>query len=390
MLSTVSPTGQETITNVSSGSVAVQVAVTGWFRAPAAPAAPDPVTVSVSGTSATISWSGDPSDGGSPISGYTVTSSPDTGSVTVDPGTITATLTNLPNAATDTYTVTATNAVGTAAATGVSALPSGGGGQASTTPAAGVSYKLLEADGRTAMANASVGVFYTPAADLNVPDGTTYNMVELWSGSTNASGAFTAAVPTSTLSPADFGDSGDGTNDAFNADIVASDQAGNIFDEDVVLTVGSTISDVLTTPVGLALDGVSPGDITSTTPITVTETPQSGTQDRDVPLLILSNGYGERVDFNFNPSSSTTRQTKVDVGVSSKIGIVPVTWGAGGVSVDSTTAYASITKVDYHYVNSSHCAADNGYVAIVWGYQNDPPDSKRLWGNCKLVTDLAP
>lgn len=112
VLTAISPTGQETITNSSSGTVDLQVAVRGYYLAPTTPQAPASVTVTTSGSSATVAWAAPASDGGSPISGYTITASPDSDQVTVDPGTFQATLTGLANAAGDSFTVTATNAVG--------------------------------------------------------------------------------------------------------------------------------------------------------------------------------------------------------------------------------------------------------------------------------------
>jgi hypothetical protein len=55
LVSTLSPSGQETITNESSGTVNVQVAVTGWLAAAGTPAGPQSVSATVSGTSA---WPG--------------------------------------------------------------------------------------------------------------------------------------------------------------------------------------------------------------------------------------------------------------------------------------------------------------------------------------------
>jgi hypothetical protein len=351
LLSAVSPSGQETITNVSSGTVDIQVAITGWFRAPAAPAAPDPVTVSVSGTSATISWSAVTGDGGSPVTGYTVTSSPDPGSVTVDPSTFSATLSGLPNAASDAFTVTAANAAGTGTATGISAIPITNP-PASSPLTAGVSLTVLDAGGVTPMANATVGVFYTPPADLEVADGTTFSLTELASGSTNGSGVFTAAVPATAVPSSDMADIGDGTTDAFNADIVAIDSAGNVYEDDAVLIVGQTVSDQVTADPGMAIAGVTAGQITSQTPISVTDTPDSSGTYRYVPVAPVNSGYGEQVTFNYNPTTSKTRQTMVDVAVSSPIGNTSLSWHQGTDHIEEMGRSTSTpwTKAgSYHY-----------------------------------------
>ena len=113
VLSTVSPTGQETITNHSTGTVDVVVSVRGYYQAPAVPAAPSNVADTVTGSSATVTWSAPRSDGGSPVTGYTITAPPDTASVQVGPGTYQATLSGLSAAATDTFTVTAASSAGT-------------------------------------------------------------------------------------------------------------------------------------------------------------------------------------------------------------------------------------------------------------------------------------
>jgi hypothetical protein len=116
LVSAVSPTGRVEITNHSSGTVDVVVALRGYYTAPTAPNTPDSVFVNPqSQTSATVSWEPPYGDGGAPITSYTVAASPDNQSVTVDPGTLTATLTGLTNAGADEITVTATNAYGSSA-----------------------------------------------------------------------------------------------------------------------------------------------------------------------------------------------------------------------------------------------------------------------------------
>jgi hypothetical protein len=88
--------------------------------APTAPGAPTAVTATAGNGSASVSWTA-PSNGGSPITGYTVT--PYIGSaaqtpviVTGSPPATSTTVTGLTNGTTYTFTVSATNAIGTGAA----------------------------------------------------------------------------------------------------------------------------------------------------------------------------------------------------------------------------------------------------------------------------------
>jgi hypothetical protein len=109
----VSSSGQQTITNHSSGTVQVIVALRGYYQPPAAPSAPDDVTATVSGSTATITWESPYGDGGSPITGFTVTAPPETANVTVAGNVYQATLSGLTTPESDTFEVTATNAAGT-------------------------------------------------------------------------------------------------------------------------------------------------------------------------------------------------------------------------------------------------------------------------------------
>ncbi|MBM4411828.1 MAG: fibronectin type III domain-containing protein [Chloroflexi bacterium] len=78
--------------------------------APAAPSAPTAVTASAGNAQATISWTLSTDDGGSPISAYTVTSSPDGLTCTTESNS--CTITGLRNNIAYTFTVVATNDAG--------------------------------------------------------------------------------------------------------------------------------------------------------------------------------------------------------------------------------------------------------------------------------------
>jgi mannan endo-1,4-beta-mannosidase len=81
-----------------------------------APAAPSGVIAAGGDGSAAVSWLAPTSDGGSPVTSYTITSSTGGGTKTVGGSTTSTTLTGLANGAATTFAVTATNAAGTSAA----------------------------------------------------------------------------------------------------------------------------------------------------------------------------------------------------------------------------------------------------------------------------------
>jgi len=80
---------------------------------PVVPSAPLGIAAVAGNKQATINWNAPATDGGSPITSYTVTSNPGAKTATVGGSARTATLTDLTNGTTYTFTVTATNGVGT-------------------------------------------------------------------------------------------------------------------------------------------------------------------------------------------------------------------------------------------------------------------------------------
>ena len=88
------------------------------ITAPTAPGAPTGVSATAGNAQATVSFTAPASNGGSPITGYTVTSSP--GGKTASGTATTLTVTGLTNGTTYTFTVTATNKIGSGPASSAS------------------------------------------------------------------------------------------------------------------------------------------------------------------------------------------------------------------------------------------------------------------------------
>jgi fibronectin type III domain protein len=210
VLTELSAGGQEAITNTSSASVTVQVAAVGYYQDPTAPAAPTSANATVSGTSATITWATPPADGGSPITGYTVTASPDTATTTVDGGTYQAILTGLAHASTDTFAITATNATGTSgAATYTPSTPTTVSGTVlapSGSPAAGVPVNIDTAD---------------PPTDTT----TDWTPDQLGTTTTDANGNWSFTVPPYSSLPADAQQEAANNGGTLNVDAEAYGQA---------------------------------------------------------------------------------------------------------------------------------------------------------------------
>jgi hypothetical protein len=137
----------------------VPVSATGSFAAAAgeyfdlaivaqtAPGAPTGVVASPANSAASVSWNAPSSDGKSPITGYTVTSSPGAKTCTTT-GALSCNIVGLTNGTVYTFTVTAANAVGT----GPASTPS-----AAVTPFAAAPPVAASTPTRTPAATASPG-----------------------------------------------------------------------------------------------------------------------------------------------------------------------------------------------------------------------------------------
>ena len=102
------------------GSAAVVATPVGSPAPPATPATPAAPTATAGDSQVSVTWI-KPADGGSTITGYTVTSAPDGKTCTTsDADTLTCAVTGLTNGTAYTFSVTATNGVGTSAASAAS------------------------------------------------------------------------------------------------------------------------------------------------------------------------------------------------------------------------------------------------------------------------------
>lgn len=207
IVSALSPDGQETITNNSSGTVDVQVEVTGYFLAPVAPGTPDSVSVTTSGTSATVSWTPPAVDGGSPVTGYSVAASPDTSTASVSGGDTSVTITGLANAASDSFTVAATNAIGTS-------------GAASYSPPDIITGTVVRPDGPgTAVPGDLVSIM------VNDPNSSSNTPSLLGTATTDASGNWSFPVPAYSALPPDAQAAANANAGYLNVVAIASGQA---------------------------------------------------------------------------------------------------------------------------------------------------------------------
>ena len=182
------------------------------------PGAPTGVAATPDDGQASVTWNA-PADGGSAITGFTVTASPGGNIAAVNGSTLSAVVTGLANGTGHTFTVTATNAIGTGEASSPSSTvtPSG-------PPDAPTGVAAVAGDGLAAVSwTASSFDGGSPIISYNV---------------TSTPGGLTATVGGSTLSAVVTGLS-NGTSYVFN--VSASNAVGSS---------GASVSSTTTTPIG--------------------------------------------------------------------------------------------------------------------------------------------
>ncbi len=101
-----------TATDATDGVVLTPTASVSFTTPPSVPGAPGTPTAVAGNTQATVTWTAPTSNGGSPITSYTVTSTPGSHTCTWTTGPLSCTVTGLTNGTPYTFTVKATNAVG--------------------------------------------------------------------------------------------------------------------------------------------------------------------------------------------------------------------------------------------------------------------------------------
>ena len=182
---------------------------------PTAPGAPTGVSATPGNASASVSWTAPASDGGSAITGYTVTSSPGSKTCTTT-GATSCTVNGLTNGTSYTFTVTATNAVGTGAASDpstavtpatVPGAPTGASALAGNASAV-VSWTAPASDGGSAITGYTV-TSSPGALTCTTTGATTCTVNGLTNGTpytftvtaTNAIGTGSASAPSTAVTP---------------------------------------------------------------------------------------------------------------------------------------------------------------------------------------------
>ncbi len=323
---------------------------------------------------ATISFTAPASNGGAPITGYTVTSSP--GNVTATGAASPITVTGLSNGTAYTFTVTASNSMGagtasaaTAAVTPAAALTKPVAGLASATVAANSSANpiTLAISGGTpasvAVASAAshgtatasgTAITYTPAAGYSGGDSFTYTATNPAGTSSPATVSITVTAPTFTFAPVAGALTAGTAGTAYSTTIVAS---GGGISYTYAVTAGS-----LPAGLSLATDGTISGtptaDENASFTITATDTHgATGTVSYSLaigPQAPFANGVSATVAAN-----SSANPITLDITGGAAVSVAVDLTGTRGTATVSGTAVTYTPLAGYSGTDSFTYTATN-------------------------------
>jgi RHS repeat-associated protein len=294
----------------------------------APPGAPTGVTATGGNTQAVVAWNAPSSNGGAPITSYTVTSTP--GGLTATSSTLTATVTGLTNGTSYTFTVTATNWAGTG-------------------PPSAASNAVVPAGPPSAPTNASAtagtaqaSVSWTASASNNGATITSYTV-------TSTPGGLLATVNGTTTTATVTG-LANGTSYTFS--VTATNSAGT--------SAASTASNTVTpaAPPGpptnvSATGGMGQGTVTWTAPAS-----NGGAAITSFTVKSSPGGLTASV----NGSSTSASVAGLTNGTSYTFTVTASNWaGTGAASSASNAVTTGVTIRTYYYANGTRIAtAVNG------------------------------
>jgi hypothetical protein len=323
---------------------------------------------------ATISFTAPASNGGTPITGYTVTSSP--GNVTATGAASPITVTGLSNGTAYTFTVTASNSMGagtasaaTAAVTPAAALTKPVAGLASATVAANSSANpiTLAITGGTpasvAVASAAshgtatasgTAITYTPAAGYSGGDSFTYTATNPAGTSSPATVSITVTAPTFTFAPVAGALTAGTAGTAYSTTIVAS---GGGISYTYAVTAGS-----LPAGLSLATDGTISGTPTAdeNASFTITATDTHGATGTVSYSLVIgaqapyANGVSATVAAN-----SSANPITLDITGGAPVSVAVDLTGTRGTATVSGTAVTYTPLAGYSGSDSFTYTATN-------------------------------